>query len=90
VTIGLILHLLIVGTITVLFLKKTKLSLIGESWHTIAQLQSADVVPLLEKASLMRDDQVEEMMLGRGKRGEMMLVNEEGSRACVVRRDKWI
>ena len=71
-TVGLILHLLIVGTITVLFLTKTKLSFVGESWHTIAQLQSADVVPFLEKASLMRDDEVEELMLGKGKSGEMV------------------
>ena len=48
------------------------------------------MVPLLEKASLMRDDEVEELMLGKGKNGEMMLLNEEGSRAFVVRRDKWI
>ncbi len=88
-TAGLILHLVIVGTITILFLSRTKLSLIGESWHTVAQLQSADVVPLLEEASLMRDEEVEEFVLGRGTKGKMMLVGEEGVRAHVVRRDRW-
>jgi hypothetical protein len=35
---------------------------------------------------MMRDGEVEELMLGRGKRGEMVLVSEEGARAHVVRR----
>jgi hypothetical protein len=89
VTAGLILHLLVLGTITMLFLSRTKLSFIGESWYTVAQLQSADVVPLLQEASLMRDEEVEEMLLDRGKRGVMKLVSEEGV-SHIVRRDRWI
>jgi hypothetical protein len=89
VTAGLMLHLVIVSIITGLFLSRTKLSFIGESWHAVAQLQSASMVPLLEEASLMRDQEVEEFMLERGKEIEMMLISEGGARAHVVRRDRW-
>jgi hypothetical protein len=39
----------------------------------IQQLQSADIIPLLEETSLMNDEEleVEGLMLGRGKWGEM-------------------
>lgn len=36
----------------------------------------------------MRDEEVEELMVGKGKGGQMVLVGEEGSRAHVVRRDR--
>jgi hypothetical protein len=38
----------------------------------------------------MWDEEVEELILGKGEGGVMKLVNEEGLRACVVRRDRWI
>lgn len=37
----------------------------------------------------MRDQEVEEFMLERGKEIEMMLISEGGARAHVVRRDRW-
>ena len=73
-----------------LFLSRTKLSFIGESWHTIAQLQSSDVVPVLEATSLMRDEEVESLLKRRGGREKMVLCSEDGAGPQVVRRDKWI
>jgi len=90
VTAGLTLHLLIVCIITILFLSRTKLSFIEESWHTVVQLHSTDVILLLEETSLMRDEEVEKLMLGREKSGEIVLGNKEGAKAHEVRRDTWI
>lgn len=38
----------------------------------------------------MRDEEIEELMLGRREGGVMKSVSEEGLRAQVVRRDRWI
>ncbi|CZR59683.1 uncharacterized protein PAC_09577 [Phialocephala subalpina] len=59
VTAALIAHLLIVAAISIIFLSLTRFSFIGESWHTIAQLQYRDVIPVLQASNLMRDDELE-------------------------------
>jgi hypothetical protein len=66
VTIGLLLHIFAVTTITVIFHFRTKISFVGQSWHTVAQLQNENTVPVLENVSLMRDSEVEKWMEGEG------------------------
>jgi hypothetical protein len=39
---------------------------VGQSWHTVAQLQSQNTVPVLENVSLMRDSEVEKWMEEEG------------------------
>lgn len=56
----------------------------------MAQLQSSDVVPLLEKTGLMRDEEVASLLKKRGPKERMVLSSEEGMGPQVVRRDKWI
>jgi hypothetical protein len=79
VTVGLGCHMLIVTIIAVIFLAGTKLSFIGEAWHTIAQLQSQDIIPILKDTSLMRDDGVEAWLVDQNfSEDEMILVGQEG------------
>jgi hypothetical protein len=76
---GFILYLALIVVIIVVFLVRTKGSLLGESWHTIAQMQSNDLVPVLEKASLTLDDEVEQWMKQRGTANdEMILIKVKG------------
>jgi hypothetical protein len=92
VTIGLILHLIVVFIITTVFLTGTKLSFIGESWHTLAQLQSHNVIPVLEESTLMRDSEVKDWVRQKDfNHKDMVLVGDEGKvtngcEAHVVRR----
>lgn len=81
VTIFLIFHILLVLTTTVVFLSSTSLSFIGEAWHTVAQLQSTNVVSLLESASLMDDEEVErwaEKSGGKGSASRVMILGADG------------
>ncbi|KAF8847246.1 hypothetical protein BDZ45DRAFT_699352 [Acephala macrosclerotiorum] len=66
VTVGLLIHIATMIAITLLFHFRTKNSFIGQSWHTVAQLQNENAIPILEKASLMRDREVEMMMREEG------------------------
>jgi hypothetical protein len=66
VTIVLLLHIFAVAAITVIFHFRTTISFVGQSWHTVAQLQSQNTVPVLENVSLMRDSEVEKWMEGEG------------------------
>jgi hypothetical protein len=50
------------------------MSFIGESWHTVAQLQSRSLVPLLEESNLMRDDEVEKWLEITGKKKEKSIL----------------
>jgi hypothetical protein len=81
VTIFLVFHILLVLTITIVFLTSTSLSFIGEAWHTVAQLQSPNFVFLLENASLMRDGEVErwaEKTEGMGRANSVMVLGGDG------------
>ena len=91
VTAGLALHILIVIVITTVYLASTNLSFIGEAWHTLAQLQSDDTVPILRQTSLMRDGEVEQVLEKQEMAwDEMVLVGGETkggvAKAEVVRR----
>jgi hypothetical protein len=78
VTLGFLLHLSTVITITVIFHFRTKISFVGQSWHTVAQLQSENAVPVLENVGLMRDIQVEKWMEEEGIDGnERFLIGGE-------------
>lgn len=78
VTVGLALHIVVVIVITTIYLASTSLSFIGEAWHTLAQLQSEDIIPILKETSLMRDDEMEHMMKKQETAwDEMILVGEE-------------
>lgn len=89
VTAALIAHLLIVAAISVIFLTLTKFSFIGESWHTIAQLQSRDVIPVLQASNLMRDDQVEAWLQERhSSEAKMTLVGQDGNGAAHILRKR--
>lgn len=89
-TVGLGLHLLVVFIIAVIFLAGTSLSFLGEAWHTLAQLQSQDIVPMLKDTSLMRDDEVEAWMVDQKMAGDEMVlvgsVGKDGRAEAVVRR----
>lgn len=88
-TAGLILHLLVVAAISVIFLIGTNLSFIGESWHTIAQLQSRDIVTVLQRADMMRDHEVDSWLADRDVSQERMTLvgeDENDQVAHVVRR----
>ncbi|KUJ07126.1 uncharacterized protein LY89DRAFT_789921 [Mollisia scopiformis] len=70
VTIGLLIHIATMIAITTIFHFRTKNPFIGQSWHTVAQLQNENMIPILEKASLMRDNEVESMMREEGMNGD--------------------
>lgn len=59
VTMGLLLHILTVLAITLIFHLRTRVSFIGQSWHAVAQMQNDAVIPILDKANLMRDYEVD-------------------------------
>lgn len=88
VTIFLVFHILLV--LTIISLSSTSLSSIGEAWHTVAQLQSANVVSLLDNASLMHDGEVErwvEKSDGKGSASRVMVLGGDGgSGAAHVRK----
>ena len=90
VTIFLVFHILLVLTVTIIFLSNTSLSFIGEAWHTVAQLQSANVVSLLDNASLMHDGEVERWVEKSDRKGSasrvMLLGGDGGSGAAHVRK----
>ncbi|KAI9642407.1 hypothetical protein NHQ30_009212 [Ciborinia camelliae] len=62
----LIIHLITTITITILFLFHTNFSMIGESWHTVAQLNSECMQETLAESSLMTDKEVEKRIKERG------------------------
>lgn len=66
VTVVLLLHISTVIAITVIFHLKTKNSFVGQNWHAAAQLQNENAIPVLEKAGLMRDNEVEKWMTEEG------------------------
>ena len=88
VTIFLVFHILLV--LTIIFLSSTSLSSIGEALHTVAQLQSANVVSLLDNASLMHDGEVERWVEKSDRKGSasrvMLLGGDGGSGAAHVRK----
>lgn len=81
-------HLIIVATVSLIFLCLTKFSFIGESWHTIAQLQSRDVLPVLQASNLMRDDEVGAWLQERDVKEERMSLagSFPGDNAHIVKR----
>ncbi|CZR59696.1 uncharacterized protein PAC_09590 [Phialocephala subalpina] len=86
---GLVLHLLVVAAICLIFLIGTNLSFIGESWHTIAQLQSRDIVTVLQGVDMMRDNEVDSWLREREVSLERMTLvgeDENDQVAHVVRR----
>lgn len=91
-TIGVVLHLVVVFIITTVYLAGTKLSFIGESWHTLSQIQSRSIIPVLEETSLMRDNEVKDWVRQKDfNHKDMVLIGDEGksgngSEAHVVRR----
>lgn len=56
----------IVASITWLYLKKTRFSIYGDVWHTIAQIISPDTRYLIEKATSSTDRQVEQSLKAAG------------------------
>ncbi|KAF3931152.1 hypothetical protein ABW20_dc0110192 [Dactylellina cionopaga] len=54
----LMLHLLLLTLTAILFLKKTSLSLIGNSWQAVSQVVSADTQLIISRSSDMTDRQV--------------------------------
>ncbi|KAN0108201.1 hypothetical protein V8E51_007943 [Hyaloscypha variabilis] len=71
------------------YYNRTSLSFVGEAWHTVAQLQSTNVVPLLESASLMHDGEVErwaEESGGKGNATKVMILGDDGLGAHVRKR----
>jgi hypothetical protein len=51
-------HFGIVAIATVLFLKYTRSSFIGNYWQAVSQVVSKDTMPILEKADRMKDEEV--------------------------------
>jgi hypothetical protein len=51
-------HFAIVAIATVLFLKYTKSSFIGNYWQAVSQVVSKDTMPILEQADKMKDEEV--------------------------------
>ncbi|KUJ12024.1 uncharacterized protein LY89DRAFT_688497 [Mollisia scopiformis] len=87
VTAAIAVHLLIVTVVSSIFLSFTKFSFIGESWHTLAQLQSRDVMPVLQATNTMRDGEVEIWLQERHVSEEKMtLVGRDDEGAHVRRR----
>jgi hypothetical protein len=66
-----------VVVITAVYLASTSLSFIGEAWHTVAQLQSEDLVPILKDVNLMRDDEVEHLMKKQETKWDQMVLVRE-------------
>jgi hypothetical protein len=92
VTIFLVFHILLVLTITIIFLSSTSLSFIGEAWHTVAKSQSANVVSLLDNASLMHDGEVErwvEKSDGKESASRAMILGENGGSEAAHVRKRW-
>jgi hypothetical protein len=92
VTIFLVFHILLVLTITIIFPSSTSLSFIGEAWHTVAQLQSANVVSLLDNASLMHDGVVERWVGksdGKGSSSRAMILGDGRASEAAQVRKRW-
>nr|KAH7311037.1 hypothetical protein BKA65DRAFT_558860 [Rhexocercosporidium sp. MPI-PUGE-AT-0058] len=66
VTVGLLLHISTVLSITVIFHLRTKVSFVGQSWHTVAQMQNEVVAPVLDRAILSRDSEVNKWLESEG------------------------
>ncbi|KAL1859573.1 hypothetical protein Daus18300_009574 [Diaporthe australafricana] len=58
----------IVASITWLYLRKTRFSMYGDVWHTIAQIISPDTRHLLERATSATDRQVEQSLKAAGSK----------------------
>lgn len=50
---------MIVITVTVVFLSRTKSTLLDNLWQVIAQMVSKDTMPILEQAHSMKDTEIE-------------------------------
>ncbi|XXH02563.1 hypothetical protein Hte_008940 [Hypoxylon texense] len=51
--------MLVMVTVTIVFFQRTKRSVLGNYWHAIAQVSSAETVPILREADRMVDKEVE-------------------------------
>jgi hypothetical protein len=51
-------HLIIVATITAMFIKYTNYSCIGSYWQAVSQVISEDTRPVLEQANKMKDNEI--------------------------------
>jgi hypothetical protein len=54
----LVTHLCLVGVITAIFVRNTRLTLLGNAWSGIAQLLSPETTDILRKGTLMTDEEV--------------------------------
>lgn len=68
------LHAVLVGAAVVLFLRRTRHSLLGNAWQAVAQVSSADTRETVRCASNMTDREVGRMLrMGRCEGGDVVL-----------------
>jgi hypothetical protein len=73
------LHLLVVTAIVILFLRKTKYSLLGNSWSTMTQLSTAETDSIYQQTHLMTDGEVAKLLKSEGKRGMRVALGRDSS-----------
>jgi hypothetical protein len=61
-----LIHLILVGTLTVIFIKDVHSTRLGNIWHTVARLNSNETHALLREATLASDGQVRKWLEGDG------------------------
>lgn len=63
-------HLVLVGAVVWLFVKQTALSRVGGTWSVLAQVVGGEGREYIEKAAMLGDGEVEDMMKKDARRGE--------------------
>lgn len=61
-----VINMICVAAITFYFLSRTKYSIYGNTWHTIAQMVSPDTRNMLERATCSTDDHVKKVLRNSG------------------------
>ncbi|KAL8697513.1 MAG: hypothetical protein Q9224_002273 [Gallowayella concinna] len=89
VTVVLSIHLILMSVILHIFLSKTSLSTIGNSWQTLAQIARGDALELVNVAALSTDSAVEERVKQQRWKNRLvgLRLNKKSRKVKLVYRD---
>ncbi|KAJ9605346.1 hypothetical protein H2200_010003 [Cladophialophora chaetospira] len=73
-----LIHLLGVALIVVLFVKRTRLTLLGNCWSSISQLVAPETEHLLNSSAFTTDAEVKKELRGMGKDAEVKIRRQDG------------
>ncbi|KAI1120381.1 hypothetical protein F5Y10DRAFT_289807 [Nemania abortiva] len=79
---------LCVYIISGLFVTRVRYTMQSNVWHTISQLASPDLEPILQQSNQAKDDEIEKLLRGQRTRATLRRSSEDGNVILMKREDK--